>query len=409
MTLSAKALDRLTVLGEITRALSRGETPDEVVKVALGAIERALSADVVSFALPEGSRIRFTIVEAGTVTVTSYQRNSGGLTERVLESGEPLKIEDLMVSGLPLRRLVGEETPHARSYLGVPARNGSRVLGVLSIQSYRPGLFDGEDVDLMVQVGRQLAAAISSSRRIARIQRRLRQLDRTQRQRTDFLVGVAHDMRSPLAGIIGFARILEELDVVMSDPLAKEAVEFIASESQRLSELVGELVDLGRVDLGETSLDLEPLDLRAAAGRAVETVEARFPSHRFVVRATESVPVMGDLLRLERIMVNLIENAAIHGPVGGLVTVEVSRSNGEGILAVSDRGQGVPPGERERIFERFVRLDGSSAGSGIGLYLVRALVEAHGGTIEAGDAPGGGARFVVRLPVGSPSGDHPVP
>lgn len=404
-----KTRSRLIVLGEVTRAVSRGESPDEVVRVGLEAIDRALGADVVSFAIPEGNRIRFTICESAQVSTVTFERNTGGLTEKVLDSGAPLTIEDLMASGLPLRRLVGEETPHARAYVGVPALSGNRVVGVLSIQSYRPGLFTSEDSELISQVADQLAGAVVQSRRVARLQRRLNQLDRTQRERTDFLVGVAHDMRSPLAGIIGFSRILEEVDEVRNDPLAHEAIQFIAAESQRLSELVAELVDLGRVDLGETALEMERIDLVAGARQAVETVEPRFPAHRFVLRATGAIPVDGDLLRLHRVVVNLVENAAIHGPPGGLVTVEVDQVGDEALIAVSDRGVGVPVNDRERIFERFVRLDGSSAGSGIGLYLVRALVDAHGGSIHVDDAPGGGARFVVRLPLGSPNGVHPVP
>lgn len=398
----------MSVLGEITRALSRGETPDEIIRVALGAIAATINADVVSFAVPEATRIRFTLLESDQVSVVSFERDSGGLTEKILESNEPLIVPDLMMSGLQLRRLIGEETAHARSYVGVPARSGSRVLGVLSIQSYRPGVFDDNDVRLISQVGRQMADAIVSSRRVARMQRRFNELDRTQRERTDFLVGVAHDMRAPLAGIIGFARILEELDVVAADQMAREAAQFIAAESERLSDLVTQLVDLGRVDLGETTLDLELLDLRKAAEQAVESMRVRFPAHRFVVRSDGPVWVEGDLLRIHRILVNLIENAAIHGPSGGLVTIELEAADDGPVIMVSDRGSGVPEPERDRIFERFVRLDGSTAGSGIGLYLVKALVGAHRGTITVGDAPGGGARFVVRLP-GSSSGIHPVP
>lgn len=400
---------RLTALGEIIRALSRGDTPDEVVKVALQATRDAVGADVVSFAVPEANRLRFSIVEGDTFTVTTWPKDSGGLTERVLNSEEPLSIPDLMASGIPLRRLVGEEAPHARSYVGVPARSNKRVVGVLSVQSYRPGVFGVEDVELIAEVGRQVADAIVSSRRLARIQRRLSQLDRAQRERTDFLVGVAHDMRSPLAGIIGFARILEELDSVAMDPMASEAVRFIAAEAQRLSDLVSQLVDLGRVDLGETTLDLEQVDLAKVAAQVVEVARTRFPAHRFALRAEEPVTIEGDLLRLHRVIANLVDNAAIHGPSGGLVTIEVSEKPGEALLAVSDRGPGVPPADRDRIFERFVRLDGSHAGTGIGLYLVKALVDAHGGKVTVTDAPGGGARFEVRLPKGSSREGHPVP
>lgn len=392
--------NRLAALSQIIRALSRGDSPDELVRVALAATKDAVGADVVSFAIPEAHRLRFTILEDETLTVIGYPQDRDGLTERVLETGRPLVIADLKEAGIPLRRLVGADTVHARSYIGVPARSGKRVVGVLSVQSYQTEAFDDEDVDLVSEVGRQVADAIVSSRRVARIQRRLSRLDRSQRERTDFLVGVAHDLRSPLAGIIGFARILRDLEAVESDPMARDAVEFIAAESQRLSDLVAQLVDLGRVDLGEANLDLEPLDLTKLAGQAVETARSRFPSHRFVLYARDEVRIEGDLVRIHRVVTNLIENAAVHGPSGGLVTVEVGSDDGTAVLAVSDRGSGVPDGERSRIFERFVRLDGAGGGTGIGLYLVKALVDAHGGEISVIDAPGGGARFEVRIPAG---------
>src|SRR5690606_439875 len=292
---------RYAALGEIVRALSRGDGPEEVVRVALRATRDAVGADVVSFAIPEGQRLRFTILEGEALTVTSAAQDSGGLTERVLQGEAPFHIPDLMASGIPRRRLVGEEAPHARSYVGVPAVSGKRVVGVLSIQSYRAGVFTDSEVDLITEVAAQVADAIVSSRRVARIQRRLSQLDRVQRERTDFLVGVAHDMRSPLAGIIGFARILEELDSVAADPMAIEAVKFIGAESQRLSDLVSQLVDLGRVDLGETTLELETVDLVKIAARAVDSARSRFPGHRFALWAEQPVLLEGDMLRLHRV------------------------------------------------------------------------------------------------------------
>lgn len=400
--------DNLPVLGRIMRALSTGAGPDEVVGEALSAVAEVAAADLVYFAVPEGSRIRFLVREAERTTAVTFPAMEGALTERVLETGEPLSIPDLIASAHPHRRLLGEESAHARAHVGVPAESGGRLVGVLGAQAYRPAAFTGADVDLLAQVGRLVADAVVSSRRTARIQRRLNQLDRAQRERTDFLVGVAHDMRSPLAGIIGFVRILEELDSVASDPMAKEAVEFIGAESQRLADLVAQLVDLGRVELGETGLERETVDLTKLAGEAIESARRRFPTHRFALHAGGGVVVEGDLLRLHRVVANLIENAAIHGPSAGLVTVEVADDDQGAVVAVSDRGPGVPLDDRRRIFERFVRLDGSGPGTGIGLYLVKVIVDAHGGSVAVDDAPGGGARFQVWLPKGSSNGSHPV-
>ena len=157
-----------------------------------------------------------------------------------------------------------------------------------------------------------------------------------------------------------------------------------------------------QVDLGETALDLELLDLRKAADQAVDSVRMRFPGHRFVIRSDGSVWVEGDMLRIHRILVNLVENAAVHGPSDGLVTIELEASVDGATIAVSDRGSGVPESERGRIFERFVRLDEARArdagGSGLGLAIAAEIVEAHGGAVSLDSSELGGARFVVRLP-----------
>ena len=232
--------------------------------------------------------------------------------------------------------------------------------------------------------------------------------------RLQFLIGVGHDMRAPLMGIAGFAAVLAELESVASDPTAGEAVAYIRKEAQRLVELLNQLLDFGVVEQGGPDLDTEPIDLARMARQAVEPWAARHPELTFRLVDRGSSVVEGDFLKLHRVVANLLDNAVRHSPAGGVITVDVGGDGSEAYLAVTDEGAGVPPKDRQRVFQRFVRLadsdssDGSKRGPGIGLYVVKGLVEAHGGSVSVeSSAQGSGARFVVKLPFRSETDEHP--
>jgi signal transduction histidine kinase len=233
--------------------------------------------------------------------------------------------------------------------------------------------------------------------------------------RLEFLIGVGHDMRAPLTGIAGFAAVLAELDSVAADPTASEAAAYIRKEAQRLVEMLNQLLDFGRVEQGGPDLDREPIDLIRMARQAVEPWALRNPHVAFRLVDHGDAIVEGDFLKLHRVLANLLDNAVRHSPSAGTITVEVGSDGVEAFLSVTDEGAGVPVADRERVFQRFVRLASANElseedkrGSGIGLYVVRGLVEAHGGSVSVEDAPmvegsferGTGARFVVKLPRG---------
>lgn len=230
-------------------------------------------------------------------------------------------------------------------------------------------------------------------------------LEKMLADRLDFLIGVGHDMRAPLTGIAGFAAILAELDSVTADPTAAEAVVYIRREAQRLVELLNELLDFGQVEQGVPQLEYEPIDLVSMVRQAIAPWASRHPGINFDLVEQGRVVVEGDFLRLHRVLANLIDNAVRHSPPGGTITIEVGCDDQAGFLAVADEGAGVPAAHRQRVFQRFVRLGedadtnaGPARGAGIGLYVVKGLVEAHGGSVRIED----GARFVVTIPLRQP-------
>jgi signal transduction histidine kinase len=216
-------------------------------------------------------------------------------------------------------------------------------------------------------------------------------------ERLDFLIGIGHDMRAPLTGIAGFASILAELPTVAADTTASEATAYIRREAQRLVELLNQLLDFGQIEQGKPRLDNELIDLVRVAHLAIEPYATRHPHIRFdILHEEPEVMVEGDFLKLTRVLTNLIDNAVAHSPAGAVISVSVGFDDEEVVLTVQDQGKGVDPEDRFLIFERFVRRSSHRPGAGIGLYVVKGLVEAHGGSVSVdGDQ---GARFEVRLP-----------
>jgi two-component system, OmpR family, sensor kinase len=225
------------------------------------------------------------------------------------------------------------------------------------------------------------------------------------RQRS-FVADASHELRTPLTSILANLELLES-------ELAGEQHEMAGSalrSSRRMRRLVADLLLLARADAGREAPHA-PVDLAAVAREAATEAAALSADHPVSIDAPEPVIVDGVADDLHRLVGNLAENGFIHTPPGTPVTVSVRRKGDSAVLEVSDRGPGVAPAMRERVFERFARGGGDAApsgGSGLGLAIVRAVAEAHGGTVELGDAEGGGARFTVTLPAGAARSDLPA-
>jgi len=211
-----------------------------------------------------------------------------------------------------------------------------------------------------------------------------------------FVADASHELRTPLTSILANLELLEAELAGEQRDMADSALR----SSRRMRRLVGDLLLLARADAGrQTPSGI--VDLAAIAAEAAREAGALSSDHPVALDVPEPVTVNGISDDLHRLAGNLIENALLHTPAGTPVTVSVRREGDRAVLEVSDRGPGVPPDMRERVFERFARGAGDAApsgGSGLGLAIVRAVTISHGGTVELGDAEGGGARFVITLP-----------
>jgi signal transduction histidine kinase len=317
----------------------------------------------------------------------------------------------------------------------VPLVLEGRIIGMVSMGN-KPGGFSQDDIRLLTVFAAQAAVAIQNARLYthletaaaqleAKVRERTAELEATYRQlaasharlreldqlKSDFLGNVSHELRTPLASIKGFVDNL--LDGV-AGPLAERQRHYLArvrDNADRLSRMVSDLLDLTRIEAGKVELWPQALDPSGAVGDAVESFRplARTRGVELRVDRQPSRPVWADPDKVQQILTNLVSNAIKFTPAAGRVTVRV-RPQGEAAVRVEveDTGPGIPPEDRERVFDKFYqvgRVDGDRpGGSGLGLTIARHLVELHGGRVWVDSAVGAGSTFVVVLPAVSGDG-----
>jgi PAS domain S-box-containing protein len=225
-------------------------------------------------------------------------------------------------------------------------------------------------------------------------------------EREEFFANASHDLRTPLAAIkAAIGVVLANEPAGFPTPLHRMLANIDVAASE-MARLVDDLLELGRLQRGRSSLAAIPCDLRAIAERATRAIEplAAARGQQLTISAPErAVPVLADAARIERALLNLLGNAQKYGREGGRIDVQIAERAGEGCVAVADDGPGIPADDQARIFERFYRPRAATTraivGSGLGLPIVKTLVELHGGRVAVESAPGAGATFYIALPL----------
>ncbi|WP_407839958.1 ATP-binding protein [Streptomyces sp. DSM 116496] len=234
---------------------------------------------------------------------------------------------------------------------------------------------------------------------------------RTERSHAELIATVAHELRSPLTSVKGFTATLLAKWERFTDDQKRLMLETVDADANRVTRLIAELLDISRIDSGRLEVRRQPVDISTAVGRHVQALTANGQApERFLVSVSRPLPdLWADPDKIDQILGNLLENAVRHGE--GTVTIDVtptSFANAAGktekgtAVTVTDEGPGIPEESMKRVFTRFWR-GSKRGGTGLGLYIVKGIVEAHGGTITVGRGPGGGAEFRFILPVGAPA------
>jgi len=230
-----------------------------------------------------------------------------------------------------------------------------------------------------------------------------------------FLAAVAHDLRNPLSAMSLSIAAMPEGRPLPPEPRVRRAFEMLGRQLARIERMLGDFMDMAEIEAGELRLDIQPNDARALVEATVRMFESTSPNHRIEAELPEApVPLRCDALRIEQVLNNLVGNAIKYSPAGGTVTVAVRGQGARVVFEVRDDGIGIPTDTLPTLFDPFRRGDHGRhgiPGAGLGLFVVRRIVDAHGGTIGVSSVPARGSTFCVDLPAGAGFGatDQPRP
>jgi signal transduction histidine kinase len=323
----------------------------------------------------------------------------GALVDEVLQTGETVYRRDMSDHRYP------EEVPLTaiglRSRVAAPLLAGTTPIGMVSILRRDAEGFDEDELELAGLLGRLLASSVQNIRAYESERATVAELRRLSALRADFVSLVSHELRSPMAAVIGAARTLEERWRELNADQRNAFLALIADETNRLATLIGDVLDTSRIEAGTfsyrfTEVDVAELVHATVAGFSLHQDEVSVVGH-----AGGDVPsVRGDRERLRQVLRNLLENAVKYSPSGEAVDVRTRAENGRVLVTVEDSGPGIPAEQHDLIFERFGRANVGlgKPGTGLGLFIARSIAEAHGGTLSVASAPGRGATFTLELP-----------
>ncbi len=382
--------ERAASLYEIARDLSGAVQIEQVVKVSGESIERTFHANA-ALLLPDAKgRLISRVTREETVLDTDI-----GIAQWAFDKGQP--------AGFGTDTLPGSEV------LYIPLRAPVRPRGVLAVKSRnRRQLRIPEQRQLLDTFAALIAIALERVHYVGVAQDAVVQME-SERLRNSLLAALSHDLRTPLTVLIGLAESLSLTKPPMS-PAQAETADAIQDEARRMSTLVGNLLDMARIESGDVKLNLEWQPLEEVVGAALDSSRSMLQHHRVEVHIPRDLPLVRfDALLVERVLVNLLENASKYTPPGSTVTLSAEVIADRLSVSVSDNGPGLPRGREEAVFQKFTRGERESAtpGVGLGLAICRAIVEAHQGKIVGANRPGGGAIFTFTLPLGTPPAAAP--
>ncbi len=305
-------------------------------------------------------------------------------------------------NNLPAGR--GADTLGEGKWLHLPMRTGRGVVGVVGLDSERPGPLLGTDQRRMLDALLDQAALAIERINLAQDVDRARLAAETDRLRSALLTSISHDLRTPLASILGAATSLKTQPDDLDESAKREMIATIQEEAERLNRFIGNLLDMTRIESGAIVARTSMVDLSEIVGSALQRANKILAGHRIDVLLVPDLPMLKlDVVLFEQVLFNLLDNAAKYAPCGSVIRLRAEAEGQTVRLELLDEGDGIPFSDIERVFDKFYRVhatDRRRAGTGLGLAICRGFVEAVGGHIVAGnrtDRPG--AVFTITLPV----------
>ncbi len=332
----------------------------------------------------------------------------GRTREADLTWGEPAAIEAFRTGQTILRQEdVGpavEGRERRRDYLGLPLMVGGRCVGGLVFGRFGGPAFPSEHIRLAEFVAWHVGQLLENRRMASRIATLEAQRELA-RMQDEFVSTISHELRTPLGFIKGYVTTLLREETKWDAETRSEFLRIIDDEADRLSELIDNLLDSSRLETGRLSMTQEPTRIATLVRDAASRTRSMFPDIELTVAVDDDLPLLlVDSTRIAQVIDNLLSNARKYAP-GAPVTIRATRQDKKISLEVADEGEGIPQEHISHLFERFYRVPNNNRavrGTGLGLYICRKIVEAHGGEIWVESAPGQGTRFFFTLPIASP-------
>jgi two-component system sensor histidine kinase KdpD len=377
-----------TTLYELSRELSIAEGLEEILSAISSNVSRTFGREVMIF-LPD-ARGNGTLETASNPSNVKLDENEYAVAVWSFQHGQS--------AGR------GTETLTASATRYIPLKTPHGVVGVLGIKPKDTTSHLTPDQRRLLETFASQAALAIERAQLAGQAQQSQLLQATERLQTALLNSISHDLRTPLVSITGALSSLAEAGSTMAADIRQSLIETALEEADRMNRLVGNLLNMTRLEAGALQVLKQPGDVQDAIGTALHNLGERVEERQVLVDVPENIPLVPmDFVLILQVLVNLIDNSLKYSPPDKPIEIQVTHNDGEVQIHVSDRGVGIPASDLERIFDKFYRVQRPEnvSGTGLGLSISKGIVEAHGGRIWAENRRGGGAILSIALPVES--------
>jgi signal transduction histidine kinase len=401
--------DQLGAVNRAARALASSLDLTEAFDAFLREVKGFMAFDRLAVVLLEGDRAEV-MASAGPLAPRVFQpgtvrRITGSVFDEVMAGGATVVRPDMAED-----QRYSEDKDFAeaglRSRVVAPLTIAGRTLGVLTVSRQEAHAFTPDDVEMVTLLGRQVATAVENIRVYEAERNAAEELRRLSALRADFVSLVSHELRGPMASVIGCAQTLRKRWRELKPAQRESFLALIEGETARLAELIGDVLDTSRIEAGTFPFQFGQVDVGELVRETTGVVALGQDDVSLRAHVPATLPqVRGDRDRLRQLLLNLLTNAVKYTVAGDEVEVSAAAEDGALAVSVRDHGPGIPFEEQRLVFEKFGRVNHggkSTPGAGLGLFIARSIAEAHGGTLVVESEPGTGATFTFRLPLARP-------
>jgi signal transduction histidine kinase len=398
--------DQLEAVNRVSRALASSLEQDEAFERFLRELAGVFQFERLAIVLVEREDA-MVMASSGLESASLYPRGTakpvaGSILEEIVRGFQTIVRGDMDSNPrYPEERELANVG--LRSRVVAPLAVGGRCLGMLSVSRSAADAFSDEEVDLITLLARQVGYAVQNMRTYAAERNAAEELRRLSALRADFVSLVSHELRAPMASVIGCAATLRHRWRELGPEQRESFLALIEQETGRLSTLIGDVLDTSRIEARTFTYVFSDVDLGELVRETASMVELGNDEVKVVTRVRDPLPaVRGDRERLRQLLLNLVTNAAKYTIAGDEIEVRAGADDGHVSVTVIDHGPGIPADQHRLIFEKFGRVNTggrSKPGAGLGLFIARSIAEAHGGSLDVQSEAGSGTAFTFRLPV----------